>query len=133
MDSTPGQILRYALVGVGSNLLLYLGYLLLTAIGVGPKTAMTFMYSTGILITFLLNRQWTFQHTGLASHALLRHVIAYALFYGVNFFGLWLFVDRIGWPHQGVQAALIVLCAAGLFLTMKFWVFSARPTGASTA
>lgn len=31
------QLLRFALVGAGSNLLLYLAYLLITVLGMGPQ------------------------------------------------------------------------------------------------
>ena len=53
------QFFRYAIVGLISNVILYLAYLLLTGLGLGHKTAMTLLYAVGILQSFLLNRQWT--------------------------------------------------------------------------
>ncbi|MCM8920925.1 MAG: GtrA family protein, partial [Candidatus Thiodiazotropha sp.] len=66
------QFIRYAMIGIGSNLVLYIAYLLMTSLGVGHKTAMTIIYGVGILQTFLLNRYWTFNHQGQIHTALIR-------------------------------------------------------------
>ena len=118
------QLLRYTIVGLGSNVALYAGYLLATSLGMGPKMAMTLLYATGILVTFLFNRHWTFRDRGNAQGALIRYIIIYGLGYLVNFTGLYLFVDQIGYPHQIVQGILIILVAMLLFLLQRFWVFT---------
>ena len=82
------QLLRYVMVGVGSNVILYLAYLLLTGLGLGHKTAMTLSYGVGILQTFLLNRSWTFRHQGHIRSAFARYIVIYMLGYLVNFSGL---------------------------------------------
>jgi putative flippase GtrA len=69
---TRSQFLRYALVGLGSNLLLYLAYLMLTALGVEHKTAMSFVYALGVTQTFFFNRAWSFQHKGAPRRAFVR-------------------------------------------------------------
>jgi putative flippase GtrA len=119
------QFIRYATVGLVANLALYLGYLGLTAIGAGPKSAMTVMYAAGIVVTFVFNRRWSFRHEGVRTASFFRYLVAYASFYAVNYAGLWVFVDQAGWPHQWVQAAMILVCAAGLFITQRLWVFPA--------
>jgi putative flippase GtrA len=127
------QFIRYATVGLVSNGLIYIAYLGLTGLGMGHKLAMTILYLGGILLTFFLNRRWSFRHDGRRKRAFARYLAAYVGFYFVNLAGLFLFVDRAGFPHQWVQAAMIAVCAAGLFLAQRFWVFSAgsgmiRPT-----
>lgn len=122
--STRAQFLRYATVGLVSNLLLYLAYLGVTAHGMGHMTAMTLLYCSGVLITFSANRSWSFAHLGLARTAFFRYVAAYLLGYLLNYSLLWLAVDRLHLPHQAVQAVAIVLVAASLFLMHKYWVFA---------
>lgn len=124
--STPNsrtQFLRYASVGLASNLLLYLAYLGLTTLGVGHKTAMTTLYITGVLMTFLANRNWSFKHQGFARTAFVRYVIAYALGYVLNLGLLWSGADLLRLPHQGVQAVAIGVVAISVFLLHKNWVF----------
>lgn len=118
------QFLRYAAVGLASNLVLYLAYLGLTATGLGYKTAMTMLYVTGVLITFVANRNWSFVHRGLVHTAFVRYVIAYLLGYMLNFMLLWFAADHLQFPHQGVQAVAVVLVAISLFLMHKYWVFA---------
>jgi putative flippase GtrA len=120
------QAIRYGVVGIASNLLLYLLYLCITFVGVGHKTAMSVIYVAGILQTFLANRRWTFRHEGAANEALIRYVLAYLAGYIINLLFLLVFVDSLGLPHQGVQAVAILLVAGILFFIQKFWVFPTK-------
>lgn len=119
------QLIRYVIVGVGSNLALYLFYIGLTSSGFGHKTAMTLLYAVGILQTYYFNRAWSFRHDGRVSTSFLRYISAYALGYVFNLAMLLLLVDRWGWPHQWVQGAMIVVIAGLLFLMQRYWVFAA--------
>jgi len=123
------QFLRYATVGLTSNVLMYLAYLGLTAVALGHKSAMTLVYLAGTFLSFFANRSWSFAHRGASRVALARYVAAYLFGYGLNWTILWVGVDRFRFPHQIVQAGAICVVAIGLFLLHKFWVF--RPdTGA---
>ena len=117
------QFTRFALVGLASNLILYLGYLLLTALGMGHKLAMTLLYMTGVMQTFVFNRAWSFGHRGAAGPALVRYAVAYALGYVANLLVLIWLVDRAGLAHQAVQGVMIVLLAIGFFLAQRYWIF----------
>lgn len=116
-------LIRYALVGIVINLLIFSGYLALTFFGVQPKVAMTLTYLVGAFIGFLGNRKWSFTHDGNVKSAAMRFVIAHACGYLLNYTILSTFVDKLAYPHQWVQAASIVSTAALLFLLFKFWVF----------
>lgn len=122
------QFSRYALVGLASNTLGYLLYLLLTYSGMGHKTAMTLLYAVGVAQTFYFNRGWSFGHNGRATTAFMRYVTAYALGYVLNLAVLMLLVDQWGWPHQWVQGVMIFALAGMLFLMQRYWVF--RPAQA---
>ena len=70
LDATARkQFLRYAFVGLSSNLVLYLAYLGLTALGMGPRLAMSILYAVGVTVTFAVNRRWSFSHDGLGGSA----------------------------------------------------------------
>jgi putative flippase GtrA len=122
------QVWRYILVGLGSNAILYLGYLGLTGLGVGHKLAATGLYVIGTFHTFFINRSWTFKHAGNMRNSLLRYWIAYACGYVANILLLALLVDVAGYPHEIVQGILILVVALTLFVLQKYWVFaSAQP------
>lgn len=128
------QFLRYAVVGVVSNMLLYLLYLALTATVIGPKVAMSVVYATGVAQTFLLNKHWTFSYRGNVAVSMLRYMITYVIGYLINLILLFCFVDVFGWSHRIVQAGAIFFVAVTLFLLLRYWVFpggirAANPIG----
>ncbi len=125
MDTViPRQFFRYAVVGLVSNLALYLAYLLLTELGMGHKTSMSLLYATGTSLTFVFNRNWTFRHHGHISHAFIRYFAMYAAGYIVDLIGLYLLVDIAGYPHQIVQLLIAILLAIMFFVLMRSWVFN---------
>lgn len=120
------QLIRYGLMGVVSNTVIYFVYLFNTYLGVEPKTAMTLVYIIGASIGFIGNRKWTFAHSEDSSSAVLRYVLAHLFGYMLNFLILFTFVDRLGYAHQWVQALAIVTVAGFLFLIFKYFVFRER-------
>jgi putative flippase GtrA len=123
-SSALRQFGRYASVGVTSNLALYLAYLGLTMAGIGHKLAMTFLYVTGVLVTYFANRNWSFGHKGMVHQSFSRYLVTYLLGYLLNLSLLWFGVDHLDLPHQGVQAVAIVIVAVSLFIMNKYWVFA---------
>lgn len=117
------QLIRYGLVGAASNAAIYCIYLLMTAFGAAPKTAMTIVYLIGGSIGFIGNRKWTFSHRGGTSGAALRYVLAHLSGYLLNYLILFILVDHLGYPHQAVQAAAILIVAGFLFIIFKYFVF----------
>ena len=116
-------LLRYGLVGVLTNLVIYGGYLAITSYDIAPKVAMTVMYAVGAAFGFVGHRKWTFVHNGNVRAAAMRLTVAHGCGYLLNYFILLTFVDKFEYPHQFVQAVSIVFVAAFLFLLFKFWVF----------
>ena len=119
----PWQFIRYLVVGLASNAVIYVGYLLLTQLGMGSKLAMSLLYGVGVLQTFVFNKKWSFRFEGAAAPALVRYATVYALGYFIQFLSLALLVDRMGLPHQWVMGVLILIVAMFLFLAQKLWVF----------
>lgn len=121
------QFIRYAVVGLVSNLIIYAIYIGLTRLGLGPKLAMSLLYVFGVMQTFVFNRKWSFGFDGAVAPALARYATLYALGYVINFLVLLLLVDQAGLPHQWVMAVLVLFMAVFLFMGQKFWVFRQIP------
>jgi putative flippase GtrA len=125
------QFSKYALVGIASNVVLYIAYIGLTYIGMGHKLAMTLLYAAGVAQTFAVNRAWTFSHRGRYERTFIRYCLAYLFGYLTNLGALYLLVDLLRYPHQIVQGMMIILLAVMLFLIQRHWVF--RTNGSTTA
>ena len=117
------QLVRYGAVGVVSNALGYVLYLVITGFGVEHKLTMTGLYLIGVLQTFFLNRRWTFRHDGMHGPAFFRYCLAYGFGYALNLIALLMLVDQLGYPHQIVQGAMVLVLAVLMFVLQKFWVF----------
>jgi putative flippase GtrA len=127
------QGLRFMVVGLGSNVVLYLLYLFLTTAALGHKTAMTLLFALGVVQTFAFNKRWTFRHQGFIQSSLLKYILIYSLAYLLNLTALLLLVDTLGYPHQIVQGVMILSIALMLFLLQKFWVFRTPATAPTRA
>lgn len=117
------SILRYAVVGVACNAIGYAAYLALTWLGVPFKLTMSFLYALGICISFLGNRNWAFEHRGNVVGAAWRFGLAHAAGYSLNLGLLTVFVDKLGYPHEWVQAAAIFVVGGFLFVVFRLFVF----------
>jgi putative flippase GtrA len=117
------QFIRYAAVGMASNGVGFVLYLLMTALGFGPKVSMSLLYTVGVLQSFIFNKKWTFNHHGDQTVAFLRYFLIYGFGYFINLGALIIFVDRFGYPHHLVQGAMIPVIAVLLFVMQKIWVF----------
>jgi putative flippase GtrA len=117
------QFSRYVTIGVVTNLSLYAAYLLLAAMGMDPKAAMTVTYVAGVVLSFHLNRRWTFDSGLPYLKTLRRFVVLYASGYVLNLAGLALFTDWLGLPHQLVQIAIMGNLVVYFFLMFRLWVF----------
>lgn len=118
------QLMRYGIVGVASNAVLYLLYLLFTRLGLAPVVAMTVTFAMGVAQTFVFNKRWTFEHRERSRAAFIRYVLTYALGYVVNLLLLFVLVGQWHWPHQWVQAGAILAIAVMIFLLQRHWVFA---------
>lgn len=126
------QGIRFVIVGLVSNIVLFVCYLLLTAVGLAPKLAMTAMFALGTMQTFFANKLWTFGHQGLLQASFFKYVAVYVLAYLLNLAALMVLVDSAGYPHQIVQGMMILILAVMIFLLQKFWVFR-TPQGATSS
>lgn len=119
------QPVRFLIVGIVLNLVLYLLYLLLTTVGLGHKMAMTSLYFVGLALNFYFHKRWTFGHSGAVTYILWRYLAVYGVGYFINLAALAFFVDYLTYPHALVQAAAMIVLALFSFLGLRYWVFAA--------
>lgn len=122
------SVYRYFIVGVVSNACGYGVYLLVTRFTGSPKASISVLYAMGTAVSFFGNRQWVFQHRGKVLPTLIRYFLTYLMGYVLNYLLLFFFVDRLGYPHQLVQAIAIFVVGGCLFLMLNFVVFSRLET-----
>ena len=117
------QPIRFGVVGVISNILLYFIYLFITAIGGGHKVAMTLIFALGAMQTFVINRFWTFQHQGVIKSTFFRYLSVYFLSYALNLIAHIVFSDYLRINHQIIQGFMVFVVAIILFILQRHWVF----------
>ena len=125
------QLFRYAIVGITTNAVGYIIYLLITYLGATPKITMSFLYGIGALVGFFGNRIYTFEHKAGLLGTGFRYFITHCIGYFINLIILIVLVDKSGYAHQWAQAIAIFVVAAFLFLAFKFFVFR-RPVASNT-
>jgi putative flippase GtrA len=118
-------VLRFGVIGGLNNLLSYGIFVALTLAGTPSIAAATITYATGMVISYLANRSFTFRHAGSARRSVLRFVVVNLAGYALNVAILALFVELIGWNALVVQLGAIVVVATGIYFGMRFWVFRA--------
>lgn len=123
------SVVLYGVIGLASNLVGYAAYLVLTHMGSDPKLAMSLLYAIACSIGFFGNRRWTFDHQGNVLGSALRFLAAHFLGYLMNLSILVVFVDRLGYPHQAVQAVAIFVVAAFLYVAFRWFVFPRKMGG----
>lgn len=124
MKKTLRAMVRYAIVGLISNGLGFLAYLGLTGLGFAPKVTVTFLYAFSATLGYFGNRSWSFRYQGPRGGAALRYALAHLTGYGINFMMLDILVDRLGYPHQAIQALAIPVVALYLFVVFRYFVFA---------
>lgn len=120
------QLFRYGIVGIGSNIGLYVFYLLITSYAIQPRVAAALSYVSGATIAFLVNRQWTFAYRGNFNRALVRYAVSHLLGFFLNFLIIHIFFERLGYAHQLVQGVAVVVVAGFLFVAFKYFVFPSK-------
>jgi putative flippase GtrA len=117
------QLISYGVVGVVSNLIIYLFYLLITHGGVEPKTAMTFLYIIAASTSFFVYKKFTFFYERDVLNSGARYVTAHMFGFLLNWIILNTFVERLNYPHQIVQAVAVFVVAVFLFVVFNLFVF----------
>jgi putative flippase GtrA len=98
--------LRYLAVGVGNTIVgLSVIYLGMYALGLGNAPANVLGYAIGILVSFVMNRRWTFKHDGATFPAFARFIGVLCVAYVVNLVTVLVLADGFGMDRYLAQAA----------------------------
>lgn len=128
------QLVRYGIVGLSLNGAAYLLYLFLTVpMGFDPRVIVSILYPFSVMVSYALNRSWTFNDSGRIGRSFARFIIAHVGGYLLNLALLIVFWQRLGFSHQIVQAAAIFVVAAYLFVLMRHFVFTVSSSKKPTA
>lgn len=115
---------RYATVGLANTLTgLLLIFICKGVFDLGDLTANAAGYGTGIVLGFLLNRHWTFQHAGDPGGALARYLMVLAVAYLSNLAAVIYLVDVLKLNSYLAQAAAIAPYAIAGYLGSRYFVF----------
>jgi len=94
-------LVRFLVVGIANTLTgLSLIFVAKWLVGVGDVAANAFGYGVGFLLSFSLNRSWTFGHQGSAGRAFMIFLAVQAAAYGFNL------VTVVGLISMGVNSYL---------------------------
>ena len=77
MPAEVGRLMRYGIVGVTTNAALYLVFIALLRLGLGPTVAAGLCYALGVALSYALNRRWTFASDASHGRDLPRFLLAY--------------------------------------------------------
>lgn len=108
---------RYGVVGIATNLSVYLLFLLLIRLGLDAVVASALCYCLGVLLSYLLNRTWTFESTAKHRSDAPRFLLAYGGGLILNIILMWILVDPLG--AALAQLVSIVLVAGTIFAMLS--------------
>jgi putative flippase GtrA len=121
------QVCKYLFTGLITNLSSYALYFLLTVAGMGPKTSMSLLFFFAVMLSYKMNKEWTFSSINANDSTLWRFVVAYASAYALNYCSMWVAVDHMKISHYLVQAVNVVVISALLFISQRYWIFATSP------
>lgn len=120
------QLMRFAAVGVVNT---GLGYAVIFAcmylLGLGAVLSNVLGYAVGLVVSYILNRTYTFRSAAAAQGEILRFISIFLLAYLANLAALMLLIHRIGMHEGGAQLLAGVVYFGLSFILNKYYVFAA--------
>lgn len=120
---------RFMIVGI-TNTALGLGIIyLLAAFGASPIVANATAYFLGLILSFTLNKRWTFGHSGDVIASATRFLIVFVIAYFFNLIVVVTAIGILGLDHHLAQALGIPPFTLVFYLGVS--AFALRPSAAS--
>lgn len=121
------QLIRYIAVGMFNTLL---GYLVIFGCmyiaGMSPEASNVIGYAVGLMVSYGLNRRFTFNSSQARGKEMIRFVTVFAIAYGLNFAALILLIHNFGLHKGASQVAAGIVYVAASYLMNKYYVFKVR-------
>jgi putative flippase GtrA len=116
--------LRFIAVGIKSTILYCLFYyVLLSLVGVDPKTAVTVIFFLGAAYSFWFNKRFVFKNRAAALRQIVRYFLIYFAAWLLNLFALEILLNGFGVNSYLAQAILVLPFAVLIFSSLKYLVF----------
>ena len=117
-----GALLRYGVVGVAQNGLIYAVTLLLIRLGLKAWQASLILYPIATVISFAANRSWSFGDRTHRGTTFPKYLILYVAVYPAAVMLNWV-QEHAGVPSWLASLITLVAGAVGMFLALNRWVF----------
>lgn len=123
---TVWQFTKFCAVGLANTLIGY-GTILLASfvLGLNAYAANVCGYAVGLLVSFLLNRRFTFESRQAALPALAKFLLAFLPSYGLNLVVLYIILQHLQFPEALAQALAIGTYTVTFFVLCCVFVFRA--------
>jgi putative flippase GtrA len=126
MQQKLGAPLKFVVVGIANTLIGLLAiYFCKWLLGFGDALANICGYMIGLAVSFLLNRGWTFRHSGAVLPALVRFVVIFALAYLLNLATVLIAIHSFGVNSYLAQAIGIAPYTVFFYLGSRYFAFRA--------
>jgi putative flippase GtrA len=119
------QLLSFGLVGVVNTLVGFAAILALLAAGVGPFPANAGGFAAGLVVSFTLNKRFTFGLAQGGTGAAHRFLVAFAIAYGLNLGMLFAGERLLALGRVPSQALGVAAYTCAFFLLCRQFVFRA--------
>jgi putative flippase GtrA len=119
-----GEAIRFGTVGVLQNGLNVATFALATGLGMHYRPAAVLAGALALLVSFLLNRHWTFMgRAAPVGSQSVRYVLVFTGAVAIGVVLLTFFVEVASIAEVPAQVAAILIVAPGSFLVQRTWVF----------
>lgn len=121
---STGSLVRFAVVGLANTIVGYAAILFLQfAAGASPLVANAGGYALGMILSYSLNKTFTFRSRRSHGHALPRFGAVVAGCYLLNLLTLQLGLSVLGLPAAAAQALAVASYAAAFYFASRLLVF----------
>lgn len=115
---------RYGIVGIATNLLNYLIFLLFLRLGIPAVVAAGLCYGLGVALSYLLNRRWTFASTDRHRRDLPKFLLAYGVGFVTTLVTITLLLRWL--PAELAQILNIGITAVVIYTCLRLLRFGSR-------
>ena len=120
------KALRFTIVGAGNTAIGLTVIYALTAIGASTLLANVFGYLCGLSVSFVLNKQWTFQHSGDTIASALRFLAVFAIAYSCNLTTVFISLNIARANHYVAQASGVLPYVLVFYLGSSYFTFRSK-------
>ena len=121
------QFIRFLIVGVANTIVgLLTIYAAKWLFAFDDVVANIIGYGTGLTVSFLLNKAWTFRHKGEILKSALRFLASFAVAYPINLGAVLFLIQELGMNSYLAQALGVPPYTVAFFLLSRYFAFRER-------